>query len=160
RRVALARGAGRPRRVAPVRRAGRAFDPEPAAGDAAAYRDGGPPHGRDRTAPGPLRRAPPPPRRRLPGDGRLAGRDRDPRVLGWPAAHLAVLGSSRVGAVWRLRRLVERALAGRALAAAAGDRARTVPDGRAGQGHALLGARRAARGLRAHRARQGRERAR
>ena len=85
--------ARRPRRVDPVRRAGRRADREPAARDRCRSRLLAAVFMVVVALPlGLYAATPAPARRRLPGDGRLADRHRDALVLGRAAAHPAVLG--------------------------------------------------------------------
>src|SRR2546427_9556596 len=97
--LARERAARRSRRVDPVRRAGRAPHREPPAGHAPADATGGVPHVRDGAAARPLRGDAAPPWRRLPRDGLLADRHRDPVFLGRAAADLPLLRAARLRAV-------------------------------------------------------------
>ena len=94
--------------------------------------------------------------RRRRRDGRHPGRHRDPQLLVRHPADPAVLGAAALVLGRRLSRLGGRGRAGRhQVAAAAGDLAGRGAGGDPGARHALGGAGGAARGLRAHRARQG-----
>src|SRR5436309_3381653 len=158
RRLALECAPRRPRRVDPVRGAGRTPHREPAAGHDPAHAARGVSYVSDGAAARPLRGGASSPRRRLPRDGLLADRHRRPVLLGRALADRPLLRAARLGRVGRLRRVVRRALARDPLAAAARDRARPLPGRRSRPRHAVGGARRPARGVRASGEGQGRER--
>ena len=138
-----------------LRHAGREPDRGAAGADRSAGDDGDADHGGAGAGGRHLRRRQPQQARRRRRDGADAGRHRDAEFLVRDPADPAVLGAAAMVLGRRLSRLGRRHLARHQVAAAAGDLAGGGAGGDPRAHHALGGARSAARGLRAHRARQG-----